>query len=555
MSSFSRPSEEEVYVREGAVIGSDATASWGILMIDSDLTKYLFVKRLAEGAQSVALLCQRLEDKQLVVRKTAIVPISPSRASRPDREWKMARLIRSKLDRLPPADRPLFAELLTCANLPAQGPGRFFQGKLVRESFWSFCDGGNLDDLIRYFGGRQDLNDLYALMIVFIPQMLAVMGWMNREGIFHCDAHPGNGFLQWEGDRLRCVLGDFGWTRQGPLVSSEWNATSMICEGAKDKMDPSSVPHDYDYFSNPSDRLAADFGYFAKILYYTLEDRVDVKQPGNQHWQSVFELLSSLKEKGKQDVAEGKLPEAERPPRPNITPEMDAARTLERQYLADGGERQVHRALALWAEKVDVAGRLTPPTFSNKEAALAAADKLLNYRGPYAVVDLSDEASVRAGVISLVAARQVSGSEPGGSSSPDRSGDDTPPTICSDNNSSSASRPKADGLGIDDEAPTGPCATSSYVPTARGQVEVALFLAGAPNAEQHVRDARDRAEKEQAHVQKLVVRRSSPRANVSLNVAATFADVSLQNLREEIARVGRQQHKKGFLSGIRRRFS
>lgn len=173
---------------------------WGILLIDSSQSPFLFVRTLANGIQGVAQLCLSLDDEEYVVRKRAFAPITDVRSARPDRECRIARAIQERQAQLPPGaatNRYEFASLLSNGNL-------FVDNQYFRESYWRFYDGGDLVDFIRFLHYQQ-LRP-HALILELAHSCLLALQWLNSIDIVHLDAHLGNIFLRWNGDKLVPVI-------------------------------------------------------------------------------------------------------------------------------------------------------------------------------------------------------------------------------------------------------------------------------------------------------------------------------------------------------------
>lgn len=441
----------------------NAAQDWAILMIDAEQTKYLFVKKLSEGNQSIVQICQRLDDndndsdtKQFVVRKRSREPITATRASRPDRECKIAQAIYRKRDeflRRPGAQEqrqpPRFAELLSFANIPADNhennSDKTNQGKFFRESFWTYCDGaGTLKDLLTLLAKNKQLPA--ALILHFIHKVLCAVQWLNGDtddkngmAIFHCDLNCNNIFLDWDdAGNLQPVIGDFGYSRLEPPHEPAWNDRKLFIHSFNDNESDianlSSPPADYVAFQNPQDRMPLDFAHFAETLYRLLQviiepdvyndlnENDEHEAPTNtqqqqQQYDAIFSLLEALLEKGREDRAGGNQPATtQRPPRPDISGEIARAAALLSQ-LQEDVEQQIKLALASWAQSVPSVnpsarnGRsLQPLLFATEEAAqiMAEAHKL-GETGPYVVVNVRDAASVEAGVRLLVKMRQCGG--------------------------------------------------------------------------------------------------------------------------------------------------
>ncbi|PSR78292.1 hypothetical protein BD289DRAFT_127797 [Coniella lustricola] len=381
---------------------------------------------------------------------------------------KRDQLLRDRSRQRQSEQQPRFTELLSFSNLPADSDSdNTNQGKFFRESFWRYCDGvGNLKDLLMFLAKKKQLPA--ALILHFIHEVLRAVQWLNTEdsnnnssnddddegddcgaAIFHCDLHCRNILLEWDAaGMLQPVLGDFGYARLEPPHEPTWNERTLFVRGLNggggddDDHDDesfmanlSSPPADYVAFQDPQDRMPLDFAHFAETLYRLLQvligtdmdfDRDDDDDDDDaasissqqEQYDAVLSLLERLLEKGREDRQGCSIaPPEQRPPRPDISEEIAHAAALLDEYAYGDDNEQVKLALAAWSQSVPSVnpsakdGRsLRPLSFATEEAARLMADKQrLGENGPYAVVNIRDEQSVKAGVRLLVAMRQDGG--------------------------------------------------------------------------------------------------------------------------------------------------
>lgn len=498
-------------------------------------------------------------------------------------------MVHDKLTNLPTesAGSHRFSVLLAEETLPAENDEKVF----FRESWWEFCDGGgNLSDFLGFlFHQNNRAGTLpfqpHALILNIAHRVLLTLQWLNGQGIHHLDSHTKNIFLAWEDGMLVPVIGDFGYSRdilEPPYNDRRlWYPDSGLTEAQKAAL--SSPPGDTDELS-PEDRLPSDYIKFLEALRIQLWMLYHSTEP-NPKYAQMFDAINALLAIGEQEREDNQLPESKRPPRADVSKEIARFKEAEQHYLASGGAADNERALAAWRAKTSSAPPLGPLVFPTRAEAAATAHKQLEGQGPYAVVNLLDERSIRAGAARLRSLR--SGRDDGdgrrdpsgsGASPSSGSGADgehrnpaTPPSDSSPGENgpfNSSGEPKYESEQTPpsppDTAAQGLAPTSPFVPIPRGLDEAALFLA--TGSDRRVREARDRAEAGEARLQALV-RQLAPRANrvpasSSAAAAATIvermgevSELRIQRLREEIARAERRRRGRGgVLSGFRGRF-
>lgn len=425
-----RPSDPLAWAELSDSQSEDVKGRWSILMIDSNETRYFFVRTFGGGMQGVAQLCRVAnDDAQLVIRKKAIKNIARTRAVRRDRESRMAEEIHAQLDLLPrDTFRHRFSILLSDETLPAHDAEHAF----FRESWWAYCDaGGNLGDFLTFLfrqnhGAGRLVYRPHALILNLAHQVLLALQWLNGRGIYHLDSHAKNIFLAWENGTLVPVVGDFGYARleSEPPFNSRFlfYPESGLANGQQSGL--SSPPGDTDNLG-PDNRLPSDYVQFLESLRVLLHIVFERSDP--QH-EPMFNAVDTLLSVGLQERDDNQLPENQRPPRADITAQIAGFKTAEQHYLAKGGAADNERALAAWRDKTST-DSLDVLVFNTCTEAYDAAHAQLGDQGPYAVVNVLDKASVHAGVARLRAARGLRNetsngvhSSPGGADVPLSSG-------------------------------------------------------------------------------------------------------------------------------------
>lgn len=553
----------------------NVAGTWAILLIGCQHNEYLFVKTLASGSQGTAQLCRQLNDGQLVVRKRGLQTIPPGRAVRGDRECRIARIIRRRLAELPPgAPRHRFSELISFETLPADGSGQEF----FRESFWNFYDGGgNLGDLLLFFL-RNKLRP-HALVLNLMRSVLLALQWLNSCHIHHLDCHSKNVFLHWDGDSLVPIVGDFGYSRREAPGSPPFNDPRLWYPTSGLTADEiavlSSPPPGGMTIQDPEERLPLDFVKFVQTVLILVYVTFDVGEPKNK---LLHDTIVALLTVGEAECDNDALPEEQRPARADITQHIAAFKAAEDEYLARGGAADNEAALSAWRRENPRSDPMLPKFFLTEEAAFHAARDDLEAKGPYAIVDVANPDSIRAGVARLIAARHSehggygNDSTPGDTSSDEDNGDpsgrrgNNPPTEGSSYPHSDEGKSRSQPSGRDQAKSgnhishnTAPAnhdgssltrsskdsvtsssvpPTTSFIPCALGMDAAAEFIAGSPGAEAKVRRARDRA-----HVRMPgLLRRAAPRA-----------EMQIHELREQIARAEKLR-RRGVFGGIQCRF-
>lgn len=525
---------------------------WAIIMIDAQLNIYRFVTYLGSGVEGAVQLLQRLDyPNELVVRKRGHKSLLYTRGIRRNRECKIAEAVQTLLLQHSPAQQAQFrfSKLVSEATLEDQTTvkrrkleGRPDNGRVFyRESLWQFANAGTLGEFFQLLPAW----GLYphALVLSLIRQVLESLEWLNEQGIHHLDAHQENIFLTFEENQLVPIVGDFGFARFAPPIESPFNPYTHHSNSAgsdttlgRERLALSSPPPER--LVSPNDRLPADSLKFLLTVRNSLE--FAFPRPESAH-NILYATLDRLIATGFKERENDKLPPAQRPDR--LPVDIDSISRAEEAYLdLEGGIEEAQRALGKLYVSSDALG-LSPLSFDTEEDAAEEGVEQISGHGPYEVVNISDPASVRAGVARLVAARpqlRVADNEVGELISPSASisqgGVTTPPAVYS----SEAVGLELTSIGSSERTPF----SFATIVQSQGHRETELFMQGAVGAEQKIIEARNRATRELA-----------ARRKTNIFGGGFFGNkvVAVRDIRAEIAEAERGL-KKGFFSGISRVF-
>lgn len=426
----------------------------GILLVDSTLAPYLFVRNLAQGVQGAIQVCWDIKNQEYVVRKRSLNWIGTQRAERPDREARIAREIQRRQARLPAGARAAsyeFARLISTGTLTLEEQNS--QVRLYRDSYWAFYNGGgSLENLLDFLANGS--HKPHALILNILHSVLLSLQWMNSFELHHLDMHCGNVFLRWDDEgQLHPVIGDFGLSRFNAPLEPPPNHISMMgkrpprgssqapsSEDSQDTSDPQSSSGSSDQrdrshnlssapfpeHRDASQRLPLDFIRFILLFIPILEDVFPKRTPEDTR---MFEVIERLRQAGIREaredanavfefntreadpnadppVADGETPNY--PARVDITTLIADVKAAEEEYVLTGGLASKEAALDAWRRHTE--GTMKIPVWYTEAQAVRNATFLVRGRGPYELVDVADPASIQAGVDRLAVRTGYTGS-------------------------------------------------------------------------------------------------------------------------------------------------
>lgn len=373
-------------------------ARWALMALDPSGERHLMVKALGSGHQSTALLFVGhggAGSGRLSVLKWNRVEFSEARMSRPDREVRVARLLGRSSSSPSSSGRaaPLFARLLSSQDL-AGG---------YRQSWWEYYNVGSVQDLAVLVA--EQASPPLSFVFRVVGQCLEGIRRLDELGVSHMDLHTGNVFVHLGRGAAYpdAVIGDFGYSRlpgEGPPEFTAWEWSLM---SSAEQAERSSPPLNYGYkpgFADISWRVPWDL---EKFYYNVREDLLDNLDGDDEKNQLLFSFFKRMADMCKQDVLDRKLPEAERPPLPDLTELIQDARTLERLYAATASDEQ---ALGELREKLlELLGKepLGPLVFDDEQLAHITFQDYTDNTNLFRVVNLNDAGSIEAAAAELSA--------------------------------------------------------------------------------------------------------------------------------------------------------
>lgn len=199
---------------------------------------YLFLRKLAAGAQSKVQLVVDISTREVVVRKVSrehlTLPSTPDLTRAPeDREVRILRVLNSLVQNNPPLYEgqvliPRWANCLShevhAVPFPHIDPNQPPQLQCLRVSYWSLCNASSVADWARMWR-ENNVSALFpvsfvARCIAQVCETLHVMYQLGPEAVYHCDLHLANVFVHFDltGGAGGSVLpefyvGDFGCAR------------------------------------------------------------------------------------------------------------------------------------------------------------------------------------------------------------------------------------------------------------------------------------------------------------------------------------------------------
>ncbi|KAK3901433.1 hypothetical protein C8A05DRAFT_16387 [Staphylotrichum tortipilum] len=226
MLSFSRPGCVKTGV-EGCVFAFGSTTG----------ESYLFIRDLADGAQSTAQLVVDLATNETVVRKVSRhkKPLDSAQdltKMRPDREARILAhlndIIRNPTEPLPESFTPRWTTCISQEDLPVLSSGPNPKLECTRVSYWKLCNSGTLGDWLWGYGPDWMPVSMVARCIAQVSETLHVMYTAGPECIFHCDLHLHNVFVHFDSGSPWALpdfyLGDFGLARTASETKAESEA-------------------------------------------------------------------------------------------------------------------------------------------------------------------------------------------------------------------------------------------------------------------------------------------------------------------------------------------
>lgn len=199
---------------------------------------YLFLEKLAAGAQSKVQLVVDISTREVVVRKVSrqhlpLPSIQNLTRIPEDREARVLRLLNSLLHNNPPLHegQVLTPRWATCLShevhavpFPHIDPTQPQQLQCLRVSYWSLCNASSVADWARMWR-ENNVSALFPVSFVArcvaqVCETLHVMYQAGPEAVYHCDLHLANIFVHFDlsGGGDGSVLpdfyvGDFGCAR------------------------------------------------------------------------------------------------------------------------------------------------------------------------------------------------------------------------------------------------------------------------------------------------------------------------------------------------------
>lgn len=285
---------------ESIDLGDLDKPKWALMALDPSGKRQLLVRKLVSGITSDAVVFRELEcnggnnnKRKLSVAKWNRKPHAEAKMARADREVRVARLLAGLTTG---AGAGRFARLLSAQDM-AGG---------YRESWWSFCNLGDMQDL--YTAALRFCEPQPPLSLVFrcVAQCLEGIQSLNQElDVRHMDIHAGNIFFHMaEGATYPdAVIGDFGHSRFRGERPPKFSTAELWKMGPEERETHCSPPLNSDELFGTEEyswRLRWDVHQFHLKIPEVLLEKFSGRKARNELLFNFFSRMGKMSAQGRE---------------------------------------------------------------------------------------------------------------------------------------------------------------------------------------------------------------------------------------------------------------